>query len=537
MNLKIRPAGRRAAAVREPLAEVPRFAVRARPAGARGARDVRWPRRASKLRRLLLAALGLSLTVALVVHTARAASLKTVPTPSARGEKATPGKSQALQAADTVRLLDLLSRAGRAFSGRRFDSAARLYRQASALDPADGQPLVMAGVAAYQANAPTIARRDLRLAMRRRLLPEDRELALTYLGLIAQDLRPAASASLKPGSDAGSSLSLATSLGGGYDSNARQARRGVLDTEDATLGPASGSMFASAGIEIGLDAVLAERIDIELGLSVEQSFYPDRSVADLDFQEYGLRLQVGHRLLDVLTARLVVSSDLSFSGLGAALRPFQSSVRLEPQLVFGDGSARLRLTGAWQSTTTHDATLGYLSGRRLEATITPTFSIGGWPAALGARVRHNALGTDRTPLGPGEEPGCAACTSTRIVPYSHGSVGGVFSLSGPYGWRVRPSVAARWEIRVYDDLQLVEQTGALPALQREARFRRDEQLAVASGIALRLKPGYILNLRYERSGFSSTLTPVAGSAAVELAAESRRFRKNTLALDLTVDWL
>jgi hypothetical protein len=170
-------------------------------------------------------------------------------------------------------------------------------------------------------------------------------------------------------------------------------------------------------------------------------------------------------------------------------------------------------------------------------TITPTFSIGGWPAALGARVRHNALGTDRTPLGPDEDAGCPGCTNTRIVPYSHGSVGGVFSLSGPYGWPVRPSLAARWEIRVYDDLQLVEQTGALPALQREARFRRDEQLALSSGIALRLKPGYILNLRYERSGFSSRLTSVAGVAAGESATESRSFRKNTLVLDLTVDWL
>src|SRR5688572_246203 len=106
MNLKIRPAGRRAAAVREPPAEVPRSAARARLAGARGARDIHWPRRAARLRRLLLAAIELGLAVALAVPPARAASLKTVPAPGARGEKATPRQPQASRASGTVQLLD-----------------------------------------------------------------------------------------------------------------------------------------------------------------------------------------------------------------------------------------------------------------------------------------------------------------------------------------------------------------------------------------------------------------------------------------------
>ena len=89
----------------------------------------------------------------------------------------------------TAHDLELLLRAGRALDERRFAEAVRLYREAAALNPRDGQPLVMAGVAGYQIPSLTTARRDLRQALERPLADEDRELAHVYLDLIARDLQ------------------------------------------------------------------------------------------------------------------------------------------------------------------------------------------------------------------------------------------------------------------------------------------------------------------------------------------------------------
>jgi hypothetical protein len=542
--MKIRPDRRRAAAEERPKRAGLRSAARAGPAGASRTRATRRPRLA-KVSALRHRALVVGLALALVATVARGTRIEAAPSARAAAEKSDPGQPPARPAPGTLEMLDLLSRAGRAFSGQRFDSAARLYRQAFALDPRDAQPLVMAGVAAYEAHTPAVARRDLRLAMgSSRLLPQDRELALTYLGLIEEDLQSAALAPMNLRPETRSSLSLATSVGGGYDSNARQTRLGALDTENSSGAPASGSVFASAGVELGMDASLGDHTDVEIGLAARQSFYPDRARADLDFQEYELRLQASHRFLDWLTARFAASSDLSYSGLGTALRPFQSSVRLEPQLLFGSSTARLRLTGAWQAISTHDPTLGQLSGRRLEVSVTPAVPIGDWRVSLGGRVRHNALGTDRTPLGPSEDPFCPACTSTQVLPYSHTSMGGTFLLSGPYRWRIRPSLVGRWEIRLYDDPQHTERTGSLPAERGDFRSRRDEHLALGSGLTVRLATGLILGLRYEQSAFASSLTPIASPAgcsppacAGESGPERRGYRKHAWHLDLTIVWL
>ncbi len=468
--------------------------------------------------------------------------LSAVPTRSAHAAARAVGGSSA----PAAEMVDLLVRAGRAFSARRFEVALRLYHLASSLDPRDGQPLVMAGVAAYQSHAPGAARRDLNQALRRRLSPEDRELAVTYLGLIADDsaddaVARAPAATADP--QAGWSASLTSSLGGGYDSNARQGQRGVLENE-TVAGDATGALFASAGVEAGLEFSLDPRTEVELGLGVDQSVYPAAAVADLSSQEHAFSVAVSHRPRPDLRLRAQVGADLSFAGVGTRLQPFQSSFRFEPQLVLGSGAVRLRLAAAWQGTNTQDPALSYLTGQRLEATVTPTLTLGGWIASLTARGRRSDLGTERSAASPTDDPLCPTCTRATVGSHANRSLGAAFFLSGPARWRVRPTVSARWELRVYDQAQLTETETGSGVRQSDPHLRRDEQLAVGAGAAVRLAGRLTLGLRYSSNGLTSVLTPLdAAPACGDLpcadatVGQTRGYRKHALTADLTVDWL
>jgi hypothetical protein len=480
----------------------------------------------------LTVALGLCLSLALFA-------------PSARARPAVPSRAAGSQTGPAQDIVDLLVRAGRAFSARRFDVAVRLYRLASTLDPNDGQPLVMAGVAAYQSNAPSAAQHDLRRALRRQLAPEDRELAMTYLGLIADDRAASDSQSATAPRDprAAWAASLSSTVSGGYDSNARQARRGVLEIDSLATATGDGSVFTSAAVEAGLQFSIDPRTELDLTLGVEQSVYPNRNLAELDTQDHTWMLALAHRLRPDLHLRLLATTDLSFTGVGTELQPFQSSFRLEPQVMFGSGRARLRLTAAWQTTNTQDPTLSYLSGRRLEGAVTPTLSISGWTGSLGARLRHNALGTERSASEVVDDPLCPTCTRTTVASHLHRSLAAIFVVSGPYRWRIRPTVWGRWEIRIYERAQFTETRAGSGVQESEAHLRRDEQLAVGSGLAVRLDGRFTVNVRYENNGFSSNLTPLsppppcsAAPCPAPTTPRRRGFRKHALTLDLTTEW-
>jgi hypothetical protein len=438
-------------------------------------------------------------------------------------------------------MVDLLVRAGRAFSARRFEVALRLYRLASTLDTRDGQPLVMAGVAAYQSHAPAAARSDLSQALRRRLSPEDRALAMTYLGLIADDgAERAVPATADP--QAGWSASLTSSLGGGYDSNARQGQRGALEAE--SLAARGAALFASAGLEAGLEVSLDPRTEVELGLGVEQSVYPAAAVADLSAQEHALGIAASHRLRPDLRLRAQASADLSFTGVGTRLQPFQSSIRFEPQLILGSGAVRLRASAAWQDTSTQDPALSYLTGRRLEATVAPSLTQDGWSGSLGVRVRRSQLGIERSAASVGDDPSCPTCTRATVGPHANRALGAIFFLSGPAGWPVRPTVSARWEVRVYDRAQVTEIETPTGTQQIDPHLRRDEQLAFGVGTAVPLGRRLTLNLRYNHNGLASTLTPLTAAQICAqapcddpAATQTRGYRKHAFSADLTVDWL
>ena len=238
--------------------------------------------------------------------------------------------------------LNLMVRAGRAFQDRRFAEAVQLYRSAWAMEPDDGQPLVLAGVAAFETHDAALARHDLERALRRRLSPEDRELARTYLTLVGEELRtrvpeaaagPGTPTAEGAGEEAGAwTPMVTTSFGGGYDSNARQVPGRGIDTNLlASPSPVSRSLFAAAGAQLGMARPLGESLEVELRYGVEQRLHANRTLEDLDFLDQEAALELTGRLGRLVQLSLVTSGDLSFTGGMMSLRPFQRSVRVDPQ--------------------------------------------------------------------------------------------------------------------------------------------------------------------------------------------------------------
>jgi hypothetical protein len=438
-----------------------------------------------------------------------------------------------------LRALDLLVRAGRAFQGHRYVEAGALYRAAWALDPGNAQPLVLAGVAAYEAGHYTPARRDLKQALQAPLSSEDRDLARTYLDLISdRPPPPAAAPTEEPPQPAAFTPGIVTSVGAGYDSDARQLSR-ALDT-DLLAVRAAGAPFLSGGLELSLNRPLGQTGEVDLRAGVDQRVQLDRALADLDSLEHEAAVELAQRLGRLVRLSLAATGTLSFSGLPDRLFPFQRALRLEPQIFLGRDPVRLRLGLGWQATQTLDPSLAHLSGRRLEVNATPMLTVAGWQAALTGRLRQDLLGTART-TDPSEQP-CIGCFRERVVPYANLALAGALRVSGPADWRLRPGLSARWEMRAYELPERTETVRPGSRVASDARLRSDHRMALGASLHLRLLDGVVAGLRYDESVQDSRYTRV-GVARCQSAIcpmESRSdpsYHRRGIGFDLTVSWL
>jgi hypothetical protein len=446
----------------------------------------------------------------------------------------------------SARALDVLEQAGRALDQKHFDEAARLYRQAAELSPEDGQPLVLAGVAAFQIPAPVAARRDLRRALARPLVAEDRDLARLYLDLIAQQLeRPPETdgARRRSDSDDGAwSVALTTTLGGGYDSNARQTAPGSLDAEGVGVIPELAAVYAAGSVELALGQRFDGGTSFDASYAVEQSTYQDRQFADLDFQEHVLALELAHPLDDAIRVALAATGDLSFTGVGTQLRAFQRSLRLDPQLTLGGGMLRARLGAAWQQTSTLDPAYSHLSGRRLEVTMTPQLAVAGWRGSLMGRLRRDELGRASTGPTPSPDELCPDCTAETEIPYSNESFGATARIAAPLSWRLRPGLSARWELRSYDQPQRTQRQGPSGIEDLGTRVRQDTRLGLGASLTLRLTPDITLTARYDQLRLWSNYDRLrgtgcpAGTTCDSDAGDRKGYRKHGLTLDLSIEW-
>jgi tetratricopeptide (TPR) repeat protein len=431
----------------------------------------------------------------------------------------------------------LLSQADRALEQHRYGEAARCYRRAAVLTPRTGEALVMAAVAEFQLGQYGEARADLARAQARGLATEDRELAQTYLGLIAE----ADAQAPQDDRDSGFAATISTSVGGGYDSNPNRSGVAQLDSE-AAAGLTHGSSFGTATLDLGVYGTPLPNLQLDLDYTLDQSTQIDRSMAGLDYQDHALEMTVRHRLGEGVRLDLAVAGELSFTGTATVLTAFSNSARAQGDLILGAGKVQLRLGAGFQTTAVLDPALTFLSGQRFEIRATPIVTWEGWRLSAIVRLRAEELGTARSEPGAAPEIWCGSCNVATVVPYSNRSASLSARIKGPSQWRLQPGASARLDRRWYGDLATLERSDADAAATDLGR-RATETRALGADLRLRLTETISLKARWDFSRFVGAFHPLSAEACAgheqcgQGLLANRQYDKHALGLQLEIEWL
>jgi hypothetical protein len=334
---------------------------------------------------------------------------------------------------------------------------------------------------------------------------------------------------------------LRASLGSGYDDNVLQATRGPID------GPSSGAPAAAAAFGTAYFALGAghgwTRLRVDLGYDIYQSAYVDRALDSSSFQQQALDLRLSDPGRGPVGWQLGVRGDLSFTGLGDSLRPFQRSASAEGDIVLRAGrAARLRLGGLYLAMESLDPELAFLSGRRYEARATPELLLGGWRSSLTVRWRRDLLGTFRSEALPADDL-CPGCSSQAVLPAANQAWVAGLRVSTPVSWPVRPGVAVRFEHRSYREPEHDLMLGTDGTERRmHARFRTDQRLAVDTTLRLALGEHCGLVARYQLTESATRLTTATDGDCPDAACAGglqprRSFRRQVASLDLELEWM
>ncbi|HEY0705535.1 MAG TPA: hypothetical protein VGG33_01990 [Polyangia bacterium] len=416
----------------------------------------------------------------------------------------------------------LIERADEAFKQRRYTHAEGLYRRAFALDQGASQALVMAGVAAYNAGEPEAAKQDLTRALSRPLSTEDRALAKTYLDILA--------VSETPGSAWQPRFRVAFS--GGFDGNVRGTAPGGVDASIAG-GQAQGAGFGSVSVGAGLEKAW-EAIEAGFGYEFFQVGYPGADLASYNYQEHAANLRLSRAGRHLLNWELSARGDLSFTGLGTALRAFQNSASGEGELIVGyNQPLRLRVAVGGMAVETLDPSLAFLSGKRLEARLVPEWNLASWRLSMPLRWRRDWMGTMRGAAIEIDPIDCPGCATSSVTPYSNQAWAVGARIMGPLAWRLRPSASARVERRIYLDDQHDEFTDGGGGRERLNSQRRvDDRVTAGAALAATLSAVWSATLRYDYSQSDSAFV----GTTVE-RDPSRSYRKHVVSLELEASWM
>ena len=434
----------------------------------------------------------------------------------------------------------LMTRADRALQARSYSEAAELYRRAAGLDARAGDAPLMAAVAAFQLDDYRQARRDLRRAFRRQLSPEDRDLGQMYLELIQEESGAAQDAELEPFTP-----TLATRLGGGFDSNPHHAGTSELQS-DAWTGLYQGAVFGSAALEMAFEGTPSPGLDLELGYTLEQTAYQDRQLRDLDYQDHLLELALTKEVAEGATLAATLGGELSFTGLGNRLQSFSRAVRADVDVTLGAGSLKLRLGASYQATEVADEDLSFLSGQRVELRAAPQMELRGWRGTLSARLRLDALGSARSaPSWDEQQPLCDDCTTSTVVPYSNRSAALSARVTAPLRWRLRPGLSARLDRRLYHQQAELVQSDTLTGSTTSTSLgdRLSGTAAFGANLRLRLTSSASLTARWDYTRFAGIFRPASGdvctghSTCGQGSLANRGFSNQTLSLELSMQWL
>lgn len=459
-------------------------------------------------------------------------------------ERATPGAS----AQETVQLQELralLVPAGEpgdedyrqglaAFDAGRFDEARAHFLRAATRMPDAGRARLMAGASAYRLGALTEAREDLASSLTLTLSPLDRSTAHQYLDLLSHGLR-----------SSGPGLWASASLGPGFDSNVLQVGVAARDVSGASADVVTASAFAEASVGITARFRVADSVLAALSYGGSQRAYSESSVRDYSLQLHRATAAVEWEAARDVRVGLLAGGDLFFTGL-ADFRGLQASVGTNAWLAWDESertSTRLDLGLVGKDGLGEE--FAYLTGTRLDATLSQEWRLGAANLTAWYRYRQDRIGTLEQAVTSTDE---TVASQTYVIPFAFASHGaGASGRWQPLPW-LTASLEAEVEWRRYlEDSSLRVQTTAGGTETWNARRRHDTRFVLAPGLGARLSRHLRLTARYEllvnRSNIDMRLTdddPAACEGAGHLChaydSTNGNYEKHGVMLQLEAAW-
>ncbi|WP_223637742.1 tetratricopeptide repeat protein [Corallococcus sp. EGB] len=459
-------------------------------------------------------------------------------------ERAAPGASreEALQVEQLRALLapivnegDEAYRQGLAsFDAGRFDEARAHFLRAAARQPDSGRARLMAGASAWRLGLRTEAREALLAALALTLSPLDRETAHQYLDLLSYGLR-----------SSGPGFWVSASAGPGFDSNVLQVGVAARDVSGANADVVTASAFAEATVGLTTRLRLSDRLVAALSYGGSQRVYAHASVRDYSLQLHRATAALEWEAARQVRAGLLAGGDLFFTGL-EDFRGLQASVNANAWLAWDETertTTRLDLGVAAKDGLGEE--FAYLTGPRLDATLSQEWRLGPAGATAWYRYRQDRIGTLEQSFTSSDE---ALVSQTYVIPF--GFTGHAVGASGR--WQLLPwltaSLDADLEWRRYQEdnaLRVVTATGDTETWN--ARRRHDTRFVLIPTVSARLSSHLRLLARYEllvnRSNIDMRLTdddPAACEGSTHLChaydATNGNYEKHGVTLQLEAAW-
>ncbi|NOK13361.1 tetratricopeptide repeat protein [Corallococcus exercitus] len=420
------------------------------------------------------------------------------------------------------------------FDAGRFDEARALFLRAATRQPDSGRARLMAGASAWRLGSRTEALEDLRAALKLTLSPLDRRTAHQYLDLLSYGLR-----SSGPGSWA------SASLGPGFDSNVLQVGVAARDVSGANADVVTASAFAEASVGLTARLRLSDRLFAALSYGGSQRAYSGSSVRDYSLQLHRATAAVEWEAARQVRVGLLAGGDLFFTGL-EDFRGLQASVNANAWLAWDEAAhttTRLDLGAAGKDGLGEE--FAYLTGPRLDATLSQEWRLGLANATAWYRYRQDRIGTLEQSFTSVDE---TLASRTYVIPF--GFTAHAVGASGR--WQPLPWLTAsldadvEWRRYLEDNSLRVVTTGG-DTETWNVRRRHDTRFVLGPTVSARLSSHLRLIARYEllvnRSNIDMRLTDDDAAACEGAAhlchaydATNGNYEKHGVMLQLEAAW-
>ncbi len=413
-----------------------------------------------------------------------------------------------------------------AYDAGRYADARAAFLRAAERAPSAGRNRVMAGAAALKEGDRAFARAQLRQSLSLELSEREQEIALDYLDLLTPGLR-----------GGGRGGAVYASVGSGFDTNVLQLGAEARELLRPSGLSGSGSAVLSASLALAYRARTGRSLFAEIAYSGEQRAYLNPQVADYSLQQHAISGALELFAADGLRLGLSGSGEVVFTGL-STFRGLQVSAAAGAwgALDWSEhATTRLDLSAARKLGLGSE--FAYLTGTRLDATLSQELRQGPLSGLLWYRLRADRIGTltqtESFVLPLGTCP--SGCTQTYVIPLGWlGHAGGLTARLRLGRLELGADASLEWRryaAESYLGLALADGTTA----ELDRRVREDLRLSGGLVAAVRLAR-FSLSLRYDLVLNHSNVDTRQSDPAHRLDYANERFDKHVLGLELGVDF-